>query len=126
METLFSFKGQIRRLPYALWSFGIFFSQHLVTLAIIEGRGIAPRRLGWFTYDTDGWSFYVMPLRFAVVDDQASGILLLLALAYLLMVDWLLAALAFRRAANANLTEWIAAAAMAPMRPQSCGKSPRQ
>jgi uncharacterized membrane protein YhaH (DUF805 family) len=112
MESLFSFKGQIRRLPYALWSFGAFFSQHLVTLLILAPDGVAPPSEPRFIED---WWFYIRPLRPLAMDSQSSGILLLLALAYSLMVAWLLAALTFRRAANANITEWIAAAAMAPI-----------
>ena len=41
--------------------------------------------------------------------------MLILALAYGLLVAWVLAALAFRRAADANVSEWIAAAAIVPV-----------
>jgi Polyketide cyclase / dehydrase and lipid transport. len=104
----FSFKGQIRRLPYAAWSLGLFFSQHLVVLTVFKMLGVS-RTLDWW--------FLVIPLRSLVTFDQdyTSNRVLLLAFAYLLIVAWALAALAFRRAANADISEWIAAAAMAPI-----------
>jgi uncharacterized membrane protein YhaH (DUF805 family) len=113
MVSPFSFKGKIGRLPYALWSLGAFVSQHLVALSIFEARGISPKP-EWWWLNRDWW-FYVTPLRLPVTDSQPSAILLLLALAYMLMVAWALAALTFRRAASADFSEWSAAAAMAPI-----------
>jgi len=113
MVSPFSFQGQIRRLPYALWSVGIFFSQHLAVL--IAFRAYGPQApLGWSWKPAD-WLFYVTPLRALVAVSQVSDFMLILALAYLLIVAWALAALSFRRAANANISEWIAAAAIAPV-----------
>ena len=106
MRFPFAFKGQMQRLPYALSTFGAFFSQHLVTLIVFSTQG---RRL-----DLD-WYFYLMPLRSFAKSGQASDVMLLLALAVFLLVAWVLAALAFRRAADANLSGWIAAFAMAPV-----------
>src|SRR6202051_4548993 len=106
-----SFEGHIRRLPYALWSIGIFVSQHLVTFMVFRAYGRS-LPLGW---PPDDWSFYVTPLRALVTLRQLPDLVLLLALAYLLVVAWALAALSFRRAANANIDEWIAAAAIAPV-----------
>ena len=31
-----SFQGRIGRLPYAIWSFGLFFSQHLVVALLFR------------------------------------------------------------------------------------------
>ena len=112
MVSPFSFKGKIGRLPYMLWSLAAFFSQHLVALSMFEGHGISPKPESWLNGD---WWFYVTPLRLRVTDRMPSAILLLLALAYLLMVAWALAALTFRRAASADFSEWTAAAAMAPI-----------
>jgi hypothetical protein len=62
----------------------------------------------------DLW-FLVAPLRQLVTLDHASSVALILALAYLMIVAWALAALAFRRAADAGVSEWIAAYAVAPI-----------
>jgi hypothetical protein len=98
-----------------LWSLSALLSQHVVTLSIIEMFGLTSQRVG---RPTDDWLFYIMPLRSVVMGGQSPGILLLFALAYSLIVAWALAALAFRRAANANITEWIAAAVcIVPPRP---------
>src|SRR6516162_5239302 len=106
MWSPFSFQGKLRRLPYALWSLGIFFSQHLAVLALAGARG---SRL-----QTD-WSFYVMPLRSLVTLDRPSNLLLLAALSYLLIATWALTALTFRRAADAGLSEGMAVLAIAPI-----------
>jgi hypothetical protein len=120
MTSPFSFQGRIGRLPYALWAIGIFFSQHLVIL-------IAFRAYAYDLPDPVGllpasWTFYLMPPRALVVmlimltkSSGASDLILVLTLGYLVIVAWALAALSFRRAANANISEWIAAAAIAPV-----------
>ena len=54
-----------------------------------------------------------MPLRALVTLDRLPEFVLILALAGLLIAAWALAALAFRRAADAGVTEWIAPAAYA-------------
>ena len=54
-----------------------------------------------------------MPLRYLTIPHPTDAVLIL-ALAYLLIVAWVLAALAFRRAADANVSEWIATLAMVP------------
>jgi uncharacterized membrane protein YhaH (DUF805 family) len=106
MIAPFSFSGQIQRLPYALWSLGVFFSQHLAILIIFRVQGARLQ---------SDLEFYLSPLRSLVRHGQVSSLMLVLALAYLLIVAWALAALAFRRAADANMSEWIAAAAIAPV-----------
>jgi hypothetical protein len=95
----------MRRLTYALCSIGVFFSQHLV-LWFAFNAWHQPLRIDWV--------FYVAPLRAAVVN-RASNLVLLLLLAYLLLAAWSLAALAFRRAADAEAGEGIAAFAIAPL-----------
>jgi hypothetical protein len=100
----FSFRGEICRLPYALWSFGIFFSQHfaILTMFWIQGMPLSPDPI-----------FYLMPFRWLVSHVKVSDLTLVLALSYLLVVTWALVALAFRRAADANAPEWVAAMAIA-------------
>ena len=104
MRSLFAFEGKIRPLPYALWSFGMFFSQHVVVFVAAQGRP-----------PTLDWSFWLVPLRSLVTLERPSNLMLMLALAYLLAAAWALAALAFRRAADADIGEGIAAFAIAPV-----------
>jgi uncharacterized membrane protein YhaH (DUF805 family) len=111
MMSPFSFHGQIGRLPYALWSIGIFFSQHVATLIVVRAYGVPPPG-GWPS--GPDWMFYVTPLRLAMLRG-APDLVLALALGWVLVVAWALAALSFRRAADANISEWIAAAAIAPV-----------
>jgi uncharacterized membrane protein YhaH (DUF805 family) len=106
MRGPFTFEGKIRRLPYALLSLGLFFSQHLVTILVFD---IERRRLAI------DWTFYATSLRALVTQSASTDLTLILALAYFLLVAWALAALAFRRAADADISEWIAAAAVAPI-----------
>jgi hypothetical protein len=103
--TLPSFSGQIRPLPYALWSLALFLSQHLLVWLILRahGAGLYP-----------DWWFYAVPLR-TLAGRNLSDAIPIAAFAYSLVVAWVLAALAFRRAANANASEWIATAAVAPL-----------
>jgi uncharacterized membrane protein YhaH (DUF805 family) len=106
MFSFFAFEGKIRPLPYALWSLGVFFSQHLAVMVV---SGAQDHRLA------AEWLFYLMPLRSLVTLERASSITLIAALAYLLIAAWALAALAFRRAADADLSEGIAVFAIAPI-----------
>src|SRR5216684_4790592 len=108
MLSPFSFKGQIRRYSYALSSSGVFFSQHLVVFLFFKAQGQTPNL---------DWWFYVMPLRSLVTLYRVSDHVLIFALAYLVIAAWALAALSFRRAANADISEWIAAPAIAPLVP---------
>jgi hypothetical protein len=59
--------------------------------------------------------FWIAPLRSLVTQAQASNVILIFGFAYFLIVAWVLAALAFRRAADANITEAAAVAALAPI-----------
>jgi uncharacterized membrane protein YhaH (DUF805 family) len=104
MISLLSFDGKIRPLRYALWSVAAFFSQHLVILILLHAHALPT-----------SWQFYVLPLRSLATIVRSSEPMLILALAYGLLVAWVLAALAFRRAADANVSEWIAAAAIVPV-----------
>ena len=105
MVIPFSFQGEIGRVPYALWSLGVFFSQHLATFVSFRARGVPLQ---------PDLEFYITPFRSLVTHGRGSDLMLILALAYLLIAAWALTALSFRRAANADISEWIAAAAIAP------------
>jgi hypothetical protein len=108
MPPLLSFVGRLRPLRYALLSGGIFFSQHfLALLVLLQGRPLAAV--------ADDWLFYVMPLQALVRRHSASNAQLLLALACALLAAWSLAALAFRRAADADVSGWNAALVVAPV-----------
>jgi hypothetical protein len=106
MTSPLSFKGQIRPLWYALLSAELFFSQHLAVLLVARAL---------HAHVSFDWLFYVVPLRALLTDVRSSDLLLISMFAYGLFVAWVLAALAFRRAANANISEWIVAAAIVPI-----------
>jgi len=105
MTLPFSFSGQIRPLPYTLWSLLLFFSQHLLTWLILRANSLSLH---------PDWSFYALPVR-ALAGRNLADAILIGALAYALLVAWMLAALAFRRAADASASEWIATASVAPL-----------
>ena len=105
MTSPLGFRGRIGRLPYALWSAALFFSQHLVALGLFKLHGATLRPDVWFAF---------LPLRALVAQADLPGPFLLVGFGYLLIVAWALAALAYQRAADADISEWIAAAALAP------------
>jgi uncharacterized membrane protein YhaH (DUF805 family) len=111
MSSLFSFKGKIRPLPYALLSLALFGSQYLLIAGVLRtfGQPLEP----------DPW-FLVVPLRSLslrpiVMFDRSAGFVEILVLAYFLIAAWALSSLAFRRAADAGVSEWIAAYAFVPL-----------
>jgi hypothetical protein len=113
MPFPFSFAGRMRPIPYALWSAGVFFSQHLIA-AYLFSLQASPFTL------TQSWWFYVMPMPLLARQIVFSGailtqMVLLLALACMVIAGWALTALAFRRAADADVNAWIAAWALAPI-----------
>jgi hypothetical protein len=93
MTSVLSFNGTIQRFQYALWSVAIFFSQHLVMVLFFHAQPF-----------TTNWSFYVLPLRSLVMLTRASDLMLISALAFGLLVAWVISALAFRRAALSRRT----------------------
>jgi uncharacterized membrane protein YhaH (DUF805 family) len=98
MISPFSFDGRIGRFAYARWSLGVFFSQHLAVFLAFKVLGQ--------TLDMNYW-FYFVPLRSLVSLAYKSDLILIAALAYLLIAAWALAALSFRRAADAGVDEWL-------------------
>src|SRR5882672_1783254 len=106
MAFPFSFQGRIGRFQYALWSAAAFLSQHLVVLIACRQLGIKPNM---------DVVFWLAPLRTLVTQAQASNGVLIAGFAMFLVVAWILAVLAFRRAADTNFSEGIAAAAIAPI-----------
>jgi uncharacterized membrane protein YhaH (DUF805 family) len=109
MFALFSFHGRLRPRPYLLSSLAVFFSQHLITILIMAAVG------GSLAAAARDWQFYVMPLQTLAKHSAPSALTLMLALTGLLLVCWALSALAFRRAADAEASGWIAALAMLPV-----------
>jgi hypothetical protein len=101
---MLSLDGRVSRLPYLLFSAAIFFSQHVFVLLALRGAQPQP-----------GVLFIVLPFRSLVAAPSISDTILVAGFAVMLIVAWLLAVLAFRRAADANLNRWIAVGAMAPV-----------
>ncbi len=104
--SVFSFQGKMRRLPYAAWSLGIFAGQYLLIAAVFA------RYVQAMTSD---WRIYVLPLRPLVLINGFPPAAFPLAFAVSLLVTWSLALLAFRRAADADVSRWIAAVAIVPV-----------
>jgi uncharacterized membrane protein YhaH (DUF805 family) len=102
MITPFTFKGRIGRAPYAAWSVGIFLSQYLLRFA--DGKW--PGR--------DVWS-YLIPHPPLLYTGSSADLIQTLGAVYLFIVAWALAALAFRRADDANIGGWVAVFAMIPV-----------
>ena len=106
MIAFLSFNGRIRRGAYALASCCVFFAQHLAVLIAFKGLGQP------LTMD---WRFWFTPLRLVANLNGASPVAMSLALAAMLLVTWVLVALAFRRATDACASGWLAAWVVAPI-----------
>ncbi len=102
----FTFAGKLRAPAYAFSIVPIFLSQHFLVFLVFEGFGRMPPLDFWFA---------VVPLRTLATLDRASPLVMILAIAFMLPVALALASLSFRRASDANLNEWIAAYAIAPI-----------
>lgn len=112
MTWLLTFNGRITRLPYLLWSLGVFFSQHVFTLIALKASG------GPSVFHADLYllQFALAPLRlFVYFGGSLPKALIPAAFAYQLLVVWILAGLAFKRAADAGLSRWIASLAVVPI-----------
>ena len=103
MITLLRFDGRIGQLPYAEWSVGAFLSQHVVVA--IANRGL-PKVDPVFVF---------VPLRTLATLDRTISLAPLLASVWFVLVAWALAALAMRRASDANALESVAVLAIAPV-----------
>jgi uncharacterized membrane protein YhaH (DUF805 family) len=107
VRWLFSFDGKIGRAIYAASAIPVFLSQHLLVLALLQTGGSRP--------PIDFW-FCVLPVRALTHLDKFPGVSLLYpALAYSLIAGWILAALSFRRARDADVSEIFGAIAIVPL-----------
>lgn len=106
MKSLFSFEGRIDRLPYLAASVAALLSQHAVAYLAAKALGRPPE------LDV---GFWIAPLRSLVERAGMSDAALILAFAYFLVVAFVLASLAFRRARDARVAEGLAAFAMLPL-----------
>ena len=112
MMSPFSFQGKIEQRPYALWSLSVLFIEYALFVYVLFG--LVPHRfLGlsdpfWgsaFTIDAPAeptWTWWVslayIPVRVVIM----------------LLEMWVLGALAFRRAVDADINRWIATLAVVP------------
>jgi hypothetical protein len=76
MTSPLAFRGRIGRLPYALWSAALFFSQHIVALGLFKLHGATLRADVWFAF---------VPLRALVAQADLPGPFLLVGFGYLLI-----------------------------------------
>ncbi|MET0278654.1 MAG: hypothetical protein ABW198_09995 [Pseudorhodoplanes sp.] len=113
----FSFEGSIGNLAYAGWTLPIFLCQHLVAWLGIRVQG-ASIKTGIFDE-----FFFMVPLRWILLSPDSPPVsyrpsavwLTLLAFVVLLLTNWALLALSYRRAVDCNAPGWVAAAAIVPM-----------
>ncbi|MDB5429709.1 MAG: hypothetical protein JWP35_825 [Caulobacter sp.] len=103
----FSLRGRLSRLPYLAACITVFLAQYAALLAAHL------RVAGPMTYD---WQFFLIPLRSMVNTPLAAQPVTALALlTVLLLSGWTLAALTFRRAADARVGGMAAACAIVPV-----------
>jgi len=123
MPALFAFAGTIRQSSYAGLSLSIFLSQYLAVFAALRVQGQPLDFGGWVPQfarryavgeplHLEGW-FFIAPTRALVAN--GSTLTLLLGLVYLMLAAWALAALAYRRAVDVDISAWIAAWAIVPI-----------
>jgi uncharacterized membrane protein YhaH (DUF805 family) len=101
-----SFRGRLRRLPYIGGALLILALQYAL-VAIAFAAMMQPMPLDW--------RFLLIPSRSLATLDGFSGPLTLAAYALLLAASWVMASLSFRRAADAGVSGWLAAATIAPV-----------
>jgi uncharacterized membrane protein YhaH (DUF805 family) len=106
MRWLFSFKGRIGRVPFALSALAILVVQYLA----IGGAVAFVARMNPLDPVT-----YLVPLYAFSQLSGVSHFVFLGGLACIVVASWMLAALAFRRATDAGLTEWPFATVIVPV-----------
>jgi len=112
MPALLSFQGRLRPLPYAAAALGVLAVQSLAVVAAFGfvGRPVEP-----------GWVLVLAPLRAVVEQNRyhqgqtAFYLVELVVLAVMVLLAWVQAALAFRRAVDAGVSGLYATAAVAPV-----------
>src|SRR3954447_14394758 len=102
----FSFQGKIEQRPYALWSLSVLFIEY-VLFGFVAYRFLGLSDPFWgfvsFTIDTPSestWWFFLAYFEVRVV--------------IMLLEMWVLGALAFRRALDADINRWIATLTVVP------------
>lgn len=122
MPKLFYFAGRLRPQPYALRSWLLLLSQYLASAIALRVDGAASASYSRWPGMAAIEALYPLPLHPLVGDHLwlkpggfVADIVLLLVMAYVLVASWALAALAFRRANDANIGGWVAFLAIAPI-----------
>jgi uncharacterized membrane protein YhaH (DUF805 family) len=104
MSSLFRFEGKMGRLGFLLRSSGIVCLLYGVIALVFLRSGVPLEQvLAW------------TPLWALAAAKPISDAVLVFLLAFTLILDWALVSFAFRRAADANVSGWIAAVAIAPV-----------
>lgn len=107
MKSPFAFEGWIGRSAYAALSIGAFFSQHLIVWACFAIAGEPLKTPPWF---------WLTPFRTLAFHHLLLPIWLMpAAMVLTVAIDWLLVALSFRRAREANGLVGVAALVVAPV-----------
>src|SRR5882757_471989 len=106
MFQVAAFRAGLRPLPYGLASATLFASQHAIGYAASYAWGRPPRL---------DWLFLLMPMRSVAHANLGSDLTNVVSLFYTLAIGGGLAYLAFRRAVDAGIGEWIATLSVVPM-----------
>lgn len=118
----FSFRGPIPRLPYFLWIVPLLFAPHVFVGAAAKWNA--------FPIAFDSLQFWIFPLRSLISDAHGLVVfdnmpkstrivlpngILVAGFAILVLQVWAIIALSYRRALDARVDAWIAAAAIVPI-----------
>jgi uncharacterized membrane protein YhaH (DUF805 family) len=115
LPRLFSFEGKTGRLKFALISFAIFLSQHALIAAAAVSLGRSDPFFANWWFGAPAWYGSAPPRSIGAFLPGAPNLVLILLMAYMLIAAWAFAALAFQRATDAGMSEWIAAFAIVPV-----------
>jgi hypothetical protein len=122
MINPFSFQPPIGRLSYLLWIVPVFLSQHVFVWLVATWQGLP--------LSFNDFQFYVYPLRSLIADATHVVVfdnmprttvivlpnwLLFVGFVFVLLQIWATVALSYRRAVDARMDAWLAAAAIAPL-----------
>src|SRR5688572_23674782 len=123
MTNPFAFQPPIGRLSYLLWIVPVFLSQHAFVWLVATWQGLP---VGF-----NDFQFYIYPMRSLIADATqvvtfdnmprtAARIilpnwLLIVGFVFVVLQIWAIVALSYRRALDARMDAWLAAAAITPL-----------
>ena len=110
---VFSFKGRLRRAPYALATFAVFFVMQVVAAVVMRGQFPTSGIESFLFWTVPEFTFRELESGRIFADLPVEGAAVLTVVAWIRA--WILVALAFRRASDARLNAWVVAFVVAPV-----------